>query len=1002
MELAFGLTRTGTASDELTVAVLVEETGAMLGAAPPTEVIFEAGSSTATLTVATTDDRVAEEDSEVTVTVLPSSTDVYDVGSPQSATVTVADNDVAMFDVTAMPRDVVEGGVAEVRIATRNGVVFATAQDIGIEPSGGSPEDYTLAADGRTLTAPYTLTLPPLVDAVTATVRAVDDADEEGEERVVLTARHAGETIGSATIVIVANDGHPDTPPAPTLRTVTIAGDVLILAFGGPLDEGLPPPARTDFTVRVDGAARSVDSVVVRGSEVRLTLVSALARGAAVTVDYAPGTNPIRDTDGNAVTGFAGEEAAETWASVASARADEGEPVAFPVGLSRAVNAALTLDWTIEPGSATPGSDYPANQAGTVTIVAGSVSETIEVATVQDASYEPDETFTVRLTAGTGLPAWAGLAEATATGTIVNDDSAPPPPGGGGGGGSANRPPVIESEIEDQRLDAGESLELDIRLNFYDRDQRALDYTVESADPSVTEVEVDRDGVVTIHGLKRGVTAITVTAADRRDERVSQTVVVTVGGPALVALVPRAADLVREGFVRVINHSGGSGEIAIEAIDDAGTAAGPVVLTLDANETAHFNSKDLEDGNADKGLSGGVGPGEGDWRLVLDSDLDFEVLSYIRTEDGFLTAMHDTVPLIDGTYRVAIFNPGDNPNQVSHLRLINPGGGTAEVTVEGIDDAGDSPGDAVTVDVPAGESVTLTASGLESGTGPDGALGDGTGKWRLRVTATEPIVAMSLLSSPTGHLTNLSTLPRTPDEDGAYVVPLFPAASDALGRQGFVRAVNRSDESGTVSIEAFDDSDLSYPPVTLALNARQTQHFNSDDLELGNADKGLTGSTGTGMGDWRLVLSSDLDIDVLAYIRAEDGFLTSMHDVAPELLGERRVAIFNPGSNPNQVSRLRLVNPGADDAEVTITGIDDAGASPGGTVTVTVPAGASRTIEAADLEAGGDGFGGALGDGTGKWRLAVTSEQPVIVMSLLSSPTGHLTNLSTAPDRGGL
>ena len=324
------------------------------------------------------------------------------------------------------------------------------------------------------------------------------------------------------------------------------------------------------------------------------------------------------------------------------------------------------------------------------------------------------------------------------------------------------------------------------------------------------------------------------------------------------------------------------------------------------------------------------------------------------------------------------------------------------MTVEGIDDAGDSPGDAVTVDVPAGESVTLTASELESGTGPDGALGDGTGKWRLRVTATEPIVAMSLLSSPTGHLTNLSALPRTPDEDGAYVVPLFPAASDALGRQGFVRAVNRSDESGTVSIEAFDDSDLSYPPVTLALNARQTQHFNSDDLELGNADKGLTGSTGTGMGDWRLVLSSDLEIDVLAYIRTDDGFLTSMHDVAPMLLGERRVAIFNPGDNPNQVSRLRLVNPGADDAEVTITGVDDAGASPGGTLTVTVPAGASRTIEAADLEAGGDGFGGALGDGAGKWRLAVTSEQPVIVMSLLSSPTGHLTNLSTAPDRGGL
>ena len=560
---------------------------------------------------------------------------------------------------------------------------------------------------------------------------------------------------------------------------------------------------------------------------------------------------------------------------------------------------------------------------------------------------------------------------------------------------------VVEREIPAQTLAVGEVLELDIQLNFYDRDQRALDYTVESADPSMANVAVDRNGVITIQGMRRGVTAITVTAADRRDERVSQTFAVTVKGPALVALVPRAADLVREGFVRVINHSAEAGEVSVEAIDDTGIAAGSVFLKLNPHETAHFNSVDLEAGNADKGLPEGVGSGEGDWRLFLDSDLDFEVLSYIRTEDGFLTAMHDVVPMRDGTYRVAVFNPGGNPNQVSSLRLINLGGATAKVSVEGVDDAGASPGTTVKFDIPVGRSTTLTASDLESGTGLEGALGDGTGKWRLTVTSDGPLVAMNLLSSPTGHLTNLSTLPRTPDEDGTHVVPLFPAASDALGRQGFVRVVNRSGESGTVSIDAHDDSDRSYPPVALALNARQTQHFNPDDLELGNAEKGLTGSTGIGVGDWRLVLSSDLDIDVLAYIRTEDGFLTSMHDVAPELLGERRVATFNPGSNPNQVSQLRLVNPGAEDAQVTITGIDDAGASPGGSVTVTVPAGASRTVEAADLEAGGGGLAGTLGDGVGKWRLAVASEQPIIVMSLLSSPTGHLTNLSTAPDRGG-
>lgn len=349
---------------------------------------------------------------------------------------------------------------------------------------------------------------------------------------------------------------------------------------------------------------------------------------------------------------------------------------------------------------------------------------------------------------------------------------------------------------------------------------------------------------------------------------------------------------------------------------------------------------------------------------------------------------------------MVIFNPGSNPNQVSSLRLTNPGSQDAEVMVTGIDDAGGTPGTAVLVEVPAAESVTLTASDLESGSGVAGMLGDGQGKWRLAVDAGQPIVVMSLLTSPTGHLTNLSTVSRTRTEDGAHVVPLFPSASDPLGRQGFVRVANNSDEPGEVRIKAYDDSDRNYEAVTLSIEGGETVHFNSDDLELGNARKGLTGSTGPGMGDWRLVLISDLDIDVLAYIRTADGFLTSMHDVVPSADGRHWVAILNPGSNQNQESRLRLVNPGDVDAEVTVDGVDDAGDTPGGQFVLTVPAGASRTLTSAQLESGTDGLSGALGDGAGKWRLTVASDHPIVVMSLLSSPTGHLTNLSTAPDRG--
>ena len=133
-----------------------------------------------------------------------------------------------------------------------------------------------------------------------------------------------------------------------------------------------------------------------------------------------------------------------------------------------------------------------------------------------------------------------------------------------------------------------------------------------------------------------------------------------------VPLFPAASDLLRQGFVRAINHPDQAGEVAAIAIDDAGWRSPENRLTIDANETLHFNSNDLEQGNCDNGLSGGTGaPGKGDWRLELTSDLDIEVLAYIRTGDGFLTAIHDVVEQGLIGSRVAIFNPGRSKNQVS-------------------------------------------------------------------------------------------------------------------------------------------------------------------------------------------------------------------------------------------------------------------------------------------------------------------------------------------------
>ena len=229
-------------------------------------------------------------------------------------------------------------------------------------------------------------------------------------------------------------------------------------------------------------------------------------------------------------------------------------------------------------------------------------------------------------------------------------------------------------------------------------------------------------------------------------------------------------------------------------------------------------------------------------------------------------------------------------------------------------------------------------------------------------------------------------------------IGLFPSAADALGRQGFARIINHSESDGEVDIDAYDDDGKHYGPLTLAIGAGETVHFNSNDLEGGNAEKGLDGATGPpDKGDWRLELSSTLELQVLSYIRTSDGFLTSMHDfVGRTEAGQHRVAIFNPGRNSNQASRLRLINPGAESTEVRIEGIDDKGGSPGEAVVFTLEGGVSRTLSAKELEAG-TGVSGGLGTGKGKWQLMVSADAPIEVLNTLSTPTGHLTNLSTVP-----
>ena len=168
--------------------------------------------------------------------------------------------------------------------------------------------------------------------------------------------------------------------------------------------------------------------------------------------------------------------------------------------------------------------------------------------------------------------------------------------------------------------------------------------------------------------------------------------------------------------------------------------------------------------------------------------------------------------------------------------------------------------------------------------------------------------------------------------DTAHISTFAPA--NHATREGFARVVNTGKSTATVRMDAFDSAGQRRGPVTLEVEPGQAAHFNSTDLEDGNPAKGLSGSTGSGSGDWRIELRGD-GVQVLSYMRTDDGFVTSLHDVAPlsepvavvrhedgtrTLEHRYDVAIFNPGRNINQVSSLRVVNPGHDPAQMSITG----------------------------------------------------------------------------------
>jgi uncharacterized protein len=147
--------------------------------------------------------------------------------------------------------------------------------------------------------------------------------------------------------------------------------------------------------------------------------------------------------------------------SVSDASVIEGNsgttPITFTVSRGGDSNVAAAVNYTVNlPGGATGASaaDFAApTLSGTLNFAANEFSKTVTLSVAGDLVHEADETFTVTLSGQTN---GSTLADASGTGTIMNDDNAIVP----------GAPFINEIHYDNAGTDAGEAIEIAAPAGF--------------------------------------------------------------------------------------------------------------------------------------------------------------------------------------------------------------------------------------------------------------------------------------------------------------------------------------------------------------------------------------------------------------------------------------------------------------------------------------------------------------------------------------------------------
>ena len=361
------------------------------------------------------------------------------VSAPADTTLTILDDDTApVLSLQVEPSSIAEdGGTATVSVTTGTGSTFDTDQAItlALEGTATQGDDYTVSATE--------LTLPAGASSVTATVTGLDDGIFEGDETVLISGLHGGESFGAEATLTITDD---EAAPAVTLVLTpdSIAEDGGTATVTATVSATSPEPFSVTVAVEPDAPAVAGD-FVLSGDTLSFAANATDSTGemtiAAVDNDVdAPdktlrvsGTVSREDVTVPAeatLTIVDDDEASNTVTlSVTPDRIDEGAPATQIVVTGMLDSGARDADTVISlslggSGSApSPGVDYEpvADISLTIPANATSATATFTLTPLEDRIDEADEAVTLTgspVTAGIGVPETVAIA-------IADNDDAP-------------------------------------------------------------------------------------------------------------------------------------------------------------------------------------------------------------------------------------------------------------------------------------------------------------------------------------------------------------------------------------------------------------------------------------------------------------------------------------------------------------------------------------------------------------------------------------------------